>query len=82
MLADLAVAVADGGTTIGEIDILRHHGELFGPAASDTTAWRMLAGCDPAALTRGDQGAGTCPPARVGPGRPARRHSAGQGRRA
>ena len=52
VLTDLAVAIADGGTTIGEIDILRHQGELFGPVASDTTAWRMLAGCDPAALAR------------------------------
>jgi hypothetical protein len=52
VLTDLAVAIADGATTIGEIDTLRHQGELFGPAASDTTAWRTLAGCDGAALAR------------------------------
>lgn len=52
VLADLAVAIADGATTIGEIDTLRHQGELFGPVASDTTAWRTLAGCDSAALAR------------------------------
>jgi Transposase DDE domain group 1 len=52
VLTDLAVAIADGATTIGEIDTLRHQGELFGPVASDTTAWRTLAGCDGAALAR------------------------------
>jgi Transposase DDE domain group 1 len=52
VLADLAVAIADGATTISEIDTLRHQGELFGPVASDTTAWRTLAGCDSAALAR------------------------------
>jgi hypothetical protein len=52
VLTDLAVAIADGATTIGEIDTLRHQGELFGPVASDTTAWRVLAGCDGVALAR------------------------------
>jgi hypothetical protein len=52
VLTDLAVAIADGATTIGEIDTLRHQGELFGPVASDTTAWRALAGCDGVALGR------------------------------
>ena len=52
VLTDLAVAIADGATTIGEIGTLRHQGELFGPVASDTTAWRALAGCDGAALAR------------------------------
>jgi Transposase DDE domain group 1 len=52
VLTDLAVAIADGATTIGEIDTLRHQGELFGPVASDTTAWRALAGCDGVALAR------------------------------
>ena len=42
VLTDLAVAIADGATTIGEIDTLRHQGELFGLVASDTTAWRNL----------------------------------------
>lgn len=52
VLADLAVAIADGATTISEIDTLRHQEELFGPVASDTTVWRMLAGCDAGALSR------------------------------
>ena len=52
VLTDLAVAIADGGTTIGEIDTLRHQGELFGLVASDTTAWRALSQCDGAALAR------------------------------
>jgi Transposase DDE domain group 1 len=52
VLADLAVAIADGATTIGEIDTLRHQEELFGPVASDTTVWRTLAGCDAAVLAR------------------------------
>jgi hypothetical protein len=52
VLADLAVAIADGATTISEIDTLRHQEELFGPVASDSTVWRTLAGCGPAALAR------------------------------
>ena len=52
VLADLAVAIADGATTISEIDPLRHQEELFGPVASDSTVWRALAGCGPAALAR------------------------------
>ena len=38
VLTDLAVAIAGGAATIGEIDTLRHQGELFGPVAPDTTA--------------------------------------------
>ena len=52
VLADLAVAIADGATTISEIDVLRHQQELFGPVASDSTAWRALAGCDGAVIGR------------------------------
>ena len=52
VLTDLAVAIAGGATTIGEIDTLRHQGELFGAVASDTTAWRTLAGCDGVTLAR------------------------------
>jgi hypothetical protein len=52
VLTDLAVAIADGGTTIGEIGTLRHQGELFGPVASDTTAWRTMSQCDGVALAR------------------------------
>ncbi|MGH3846300.1 MAG: transposase, partial [Pseudonocardiaceae bacterium] len=42
VLTDLAVMIADGGTTISAIDTLRHQEELFGPVASDTTVWRAL----------------------------------------
>ena len=52
VLTDLAVAIADGATTISEIDALRHQGELFGPVASDSTVWRALSECDAAALAR------------------------------
>src|ERR1035438_4454880 len=52
VLTDLAVAIADGATTISDIDALRHQGELFGPVASDSTVWRALSECDAAALAR------------------------------
>jgi hypothetical protein len=42
VLSDLAVAIADGATTISAIDTLRHQGELFASVASDTTVWRAL----------------------------------------
>ena len=50
VLTDLAVAIADGATTIGEIDTLRHQSALFGSVASDTTVWRMLDESDPVRL--------------------------------
>ncbi len=52
VVTDLAVAIADGATTISEIDTLGHQEELFGLVASDSTVWRALAGCGPAALAR------------------------------
>lgn len=42
VLADLAVAVADGATAIDDIRALRDQGDLFGHVASTTTAWRCL----------------------------------------
>jgi Transposase DDE domain group 1 len=50
VLVDLAVAIADGATTISEIDTLRHQGELFASVASDTTVWRALEEITPARL--------------------------------
>ncbi|MGI5133186.1 IS1380 family transposase [Pseudonocardia sp. CA-107938] len=50
VLVDLAVAVADGATTISEIDVLRDQRELFGAVASDSTCWRLLDRLDDAAL--------------------------------
>jgi hypothetical protein len=42
VLADLAVAVADGATGIDDIRALRDQGDLFGHVASTATAWRCL----------------------------------------
>jgi DDE family transposase len=42
MLVDMAVAVADGATTISEIEVLADQAELFGSVASDSTCWRLL----------------------------------------
>ncbi|MGH3779669.1 MAG: hypothetical protein ACRDRO_03295 [Pseudonocardiaceae bacterium] len=52
VLTDLAVMIADGGTTISAIDTLRHQGELFGSVASDTTVWRALEEITPARLDK------------------------------
>ncbi len=42
VLADLAVALADGATAIDDLKALRDQSELFGGVASTTTAWRCL----------------------------------------
>jgi len=43
VLVDLAVMLADGGTTISDLAVLRNQPELFGPVASTATAaWRVL----------------------------------------
>ncbi|MFN2479631.1 MAG: IS1380 family transposase [Pseudonocardiaceae bacterium] len=52
VLTDLAVTIADGATTISEIDTLRHQGELFGSVASDTTVWRALEEITPGRLRK------------------------------
>lgn len=39
-------------TSVGVRPSLRHQGELFGPVASDTIAWRTVAGCDGVVLAR------------------------------
>jgi Transposase DDE domain group 1 len=52
VLVDLAVALADGATTISAIDTLRDQAELFGPVASDTTVWRALEEITPARLDK------------------------------
>jgi Transposase DDE domain group 1 len=49
---DLAVMLADGGEAIADLAVLRNQPDLFGPVASDPTAWRVLAGLDDAALAR------------------------------
>jgi Transposase DDE domain group 1 len=42
VLVDMAVAVADGATTISDIAVLADQAELFGAVASDSTCWRLL----------------------------------------
>jgi hypothetical protein len=49
---DLAVTLADGGEAIADLAVLRNQSELFGPVASDPTAWRILDSIDTAALDR------------------------------
>lgn len=47
---DLATMLADGGEAITDLAVLRGVPELFGPVASDPTAWRLLDSLDTAAL--------------------------------
>jgi hypothetical protein len=42
VLADLAVAIADGADSISDLRALRDEPRLFGPVASTPTAWRVL----------------------------------------
>ena len=55
VLADLAVAVADGATAIDDLKALRHQGDLFGHVASTPTAWRCLDEIGAVQLTRIDR---------------------------
>ena len=52
VLADLAVMVADGGTRISDVAVLRDQPKLFEGVASTPTAWRTLEAVDHAALER------------------------------
>jgi hypothetical protein len=52
VLVDLAVAVADGATTITDLRVLSDQPALFGEVASVPTAWRTLEAVDGAALER------------------------------
>ena len=38
--------LADGGEAIADLAVLRNQSDLFGPVASDPTAWRVLSGMD------------------------------------
>ena len=49
---DVATMLADGGEAIADLAVLRGTPELFGPVASDATAWRLLDSLDAAALAR------------------------------
>lgn len=44
--------LADGGETIADLAVLRHQQALFGPVASDPTAWRLLSQLDETALAQ------------------------------
>src|SRR4051812_15452943 len=44
----MAVAVADGATTISDVSVLADQAALFGPVASDSTCWRLLERLDAA----------------------------------
>lgn len=50
VLVDLAVMVADGGTSLSDLKVLRNQPELFGSVASDPTAWRVLDSIDADAM--------------------------------
>src|SRR5690242_12575569 len=52
---DLAVMLADGGEAICDLAVLRDQRQLFGPVASDPTAWRLLSDMDSAAIDRLNQ---------------------------
>ena len=48
----LGCSLADGGEAISDLAVLRNQDEVFGPVASDATAWRVLDGIDAQALDR------------------------------
>ena len=52
VLVDVAVMLADGGEAIGDINVLRHQGQVLGPVATAPTVWRALDELTPAALKR------------------------------
>jgi hypothetical protein len=54
VLVDLAVALADGATTISDLRVLSDQPGLFGEVASVPTAWRTLEAIDEGVLVRID----------------------------
>jgi hypothetical protein len=52
VLVDLAVALADGATTISDLRVLSDQPELFGAVASVPTAWRTLEAIDEEVLAQ------------------------------
>jgi hypothetical protein len=52
VVVDLAVMLADGGEAISDLAVLRDQAALFGPVASDPTAWRQLSTMDGKVLGR------------------------------
>ena len=51
-LRDVAVMLADGGDALCDLRVLRDEPTLFGPVASDASAWRAIAAVDPERLDR------------------------------
>jgi len=49
---DLAVMLADGVEAIADLAVLHNQPDLFGPVASDPTAWRVLSTMDAAVSAR------------------------------
>lgn len=52
VLTDMAVAIADGATSISDLRVLADQPDLFGQVASVPTAWRALQAIDEQALER------------------------------
>jgi len=52
ILRDLAVMLADGGDALCDLGALRDQEVLFGPVASDATAWRLVAALNEEHLAR------------------------------
>lgn len=52
VLVDLALTLADGGECVSDLKVLRDQPGLFGPVASQPTAWRLLNGVNEEALGR------------------------------
>src|SRR3712207_3376458 len=48
---DLTVMLADGGEAIADLAVPRNQQALFGPVASDPTAWRLSSRLDSTMLT-------------------------------
>lgn len=48
VLVDVAVMLADGGTHVSDLRVLRNQPDLFGLVASDATAWRIIDSVDAA----------------------------------
>jgi hypothetical protein len=44
VIRDLAVMLADGGECVSDLGTVRDQQELFGPVASDSTAFRVISG--------------------------------------
>jgi len=50
VLVDLAVALADGADCLADLAVLRGNADVFGPVASDPTAWRVVSSIGDAEL--------------------------------